>query len=49
MSPFSSTSSLSHTLDADRQAKSAAAWMEHTAICLPVEFYYGYWFSHWRA
>jgi hypothetical protein len=49
MLPFSCTSSLLQTPDADRQARVAAAWMDNTAICLPVEFYYGYWFSHWRA
>ncbi|MDF2642263.1 MAG: hypothetical protein K0R45_1535 [Pseudomonas sp.] len=38
----------SHSADVARPV-SAAAWMTATAGVLPVEFYYGYWFSHWRA
>jgi len=34
-----------HTVSAQRSV--AAAWVND--ICAPVSFYFGYWFSHWRA
>ncbi|AZD30378.1 hypothetical protein C4K23_3632 [Pseudomonas chlororaphis] len=34
-----------HTASASRAG--AAAWVKNA--CAPASFYFGYWFSHWRA
>ncbi|MCS3839089.1 hypothetical protein HNR03_003697 [Pseudomonas sp. JAI111] len=35
------------TASAPRSAAAAAARVND--VCAPVSFYFGYWFSHWRA
>jgi hypothetical protein len=47
--PQISHASLAHHADAHRVTASAAASMDSMALSAPVDFYYGYWFSHWRA
>ncbi|MFK3795737.1 MULTISPECIES: hypothetical protein [unclassified Pseudomonas] len=37
-----------HSADASRQAATLAAW-EATTAGSPASYFYGYWFSHWRA
>jgi hypothetical protein len=39
---------LLHTADASRQTAGMAAW-DATMIASPASYFYGYWFSHWRA
>ncbi|MEN4751151.1 hypothetical protein ABEH28_15480 [Pseudomonas sp. Ps21-P2] len=34
--------------DGSRLAERAAAW-NATASIAPASYFYGYWFSHWRA
>jgi hypothetical protein len=36
------------TADARRPAALAAVWRASESIS-PVSYFYGYWFSHWRA
>nr|WP_269458767.1 hypothetical protein [Pseudomonas sp. Z003-0.4C(8344-21)] len=38
---------LSQLDTASAQRSVAAAWVN--GVCAPVSFYFGYWFSHWRA
>ncbi|WP_296185436.1 hypothetical protein [Pseudomonas sp. UBA1879] len=42
------TTSLQSTADASRLVASMAVWDAQT-IASPAAYFYGYWFSHWRA
>jgi hypothetical protein len=41
-------SQLQRAADASRQAVDLAAW-DATAVRSAASYFYGYWFSHWRA
>ncbi|MCV4284990.1 hypothetical protein [Pseudomonas capsici] len=45
----SAPSQLLHPASVERSVAVVAARIASAAVCLPVNFYYGYWFSHWRA
>ncbi|NBB09580.1 hypothetical protein [Pseudomonas sp. SLFW] len=40
--------SLLRTADVSRQVAGMAMW-DATTIASPASYFYGYWFSHWRA
>ncbi|MFJ3485321.1 hypothetical protein ACIPL1_18305 [Pseudomonas sp. NPDC090202] len=44
----STLSSLHRTAEASRPAADVAAWNVQAAVA-SVSYFYGYWFSHWRA
>ncbi|WP_346830683.1 hypothetical protein ABDX87_27245 [Pseudomonas abietaniphila] len=45
---LSSLSSLHRPADASRPVAKMAVWDAMT-IASPASYFYGYWFSHWRA
>ncbi|AHF67943.1 hypothetical protein PCH70_27900 [Pseudomonas cichorii JBC1] len=48
MLPSASSQPL-HPASVERSVAGAAARAASVGVCLPVNVYYGYWFSHWRA
>lgn len=44
-----SRSAGTHCLAMDALAKAVVIEAKAACACLPVNSYYGYWFSHWRA
>ncbi|MCV4343175.1 hypothetical protein [Pseudomonas capsici] len=45
----SASSQLLHPASVERSVATVTARIASAAACLPVNSYYGYWFSHWRA
>ncbi|GFM81425.1 hypothetical protein PSCICN_21170 [Pseudomonas cichorii] len=45
----SASSQLLHSASVERSVAGVAARTASADVCLPVNVYYGYWFSHWRA
>jgi len=42
-------SQLSRLAGVQRPGTDLAAWNASGSICKQVNYFYGYWFSHWRA